>query len=214
MSVTPQTLSQDDHRRVTAAIQNAEARTAGEIYCVVARTSDSYFFPAAFALAIAMLAVSVAAAYALEHWWYDVRLHVFVTAQILAFGSTLALLWQFPALRVWLVPTGLKYRRAHANAARQFLARNVHRTAGRTGVMLFVSLAERYAEVLADAGINEKVPQETWDEVVKLLIDGARKDRHADGFVAAIEAVGTLLAQHFPVSSNDVNELDDHMVEI
>ncbi|QPC85879.1 TPM domain-containing protein [Mesorhizobium sp. NBSH29] len=213
-TVTPQTLSQDDHVRVTAAIKAAEKTTNGEIYCVLARSSDSYFYPAAFTLSIAMLVVSIVAAYALEYWWYGVQLHVFVAAQVLALGSALSLLWALPGMAIWLVPAGLKYRRAHANAARQFLARNVHRTRARTGVLLFVSLAERYAEVLADAGINEMVGQETWDKVVTLLITEARHHRHADGFVAAIEVVGNVLALHFPVSEGDINELDDHLVEI
>lgn len=212
--MTTETLSPEDHARVTAAIRGAEDKTAGEIYCVVARTSDSYFYPAAFTLALAMLAVSLVVAFLLEYWWYDLRMHVFVAAQLLAFACALLVLQLFPGLRIWLVPRRLKYRQAHANAVKQFLARNVHLTTARTGVLLFVSLAERYAEVVADAGINQKVRQETWDGVVLQLVDGARENRLADGFVTAVGTVGALLSEHFPISENDVNELDDHLVEI
>jgi len=97
---------------------------------------------------------------------------------------------------------------------KQFLSRNIHLTSARTGVMLFVSLAERYAEVVADAGINNRVPQETWDGVVAGLIAHARRGAVADGFVEAITTVGALLAEHFPVTASDANELDDHVVEI
>ncbi|MET0575109.1 MAG: TPM domain-containing protein [Mesorhizobium sp.] len=209
-----ETLSPDEHARVTEAIRNAEEKTAGEIYCVVARSSDSYFFPAAFMLALAMLAVGLVIAFLLEYWWYDLKMHVFVAAQLLAFATALLVLFQFPRLRIWLVPRRLKYRHAHANAVQQFLARNVHITTARTGVLLFVSLAERYAEIVADAGINQKVPQETWDGVVSQLVEGAREGRLADGFVGAIETVGVLLSTHFPVAEDDINELDDHLVEI
>lgn len=209
-----QSLSPQDHIRVTDAIRNAEDKTAGEIYCVVARSSDSYFFPSAAMLATAMLAVSLALAFLLEYRWYDVGITVFAAAQLLAFGCALLVLLIFPGLRLFLVPRRLKYRRAHANAVKQFLARNVHLTSARTGVLLFVSLAERYAEVVADAGINQKVSQETWDDVVRQLVDGSRENRLADGFVEAIGTVGALLAEHFPVSGDDVNELDDHLVEI
>jgi putative membrane protein len=209
-----ETLSPEDHVRVAEAIRSAEERTAGEIYCVVARSSDSYFYPAAFTLALAMLAISLAVAFLLEYWWYDLRMHVFVAAQMLAFCCALQVISLFPRLRVYLVPRRLKYRQAHANAVKQFLARNVHLTTARTGVLLFVSLAERYAEVVADAGINQKVSQETWDGVVLQLVEGARESRLAGGFVAAIGTVGALLSEHFPVSENDVNELDDHLVEI
>ncbi|MET0943395.1 MAG: TPM domain-containing protein [Mesorhizobium sp.] len=209
-----QTMPPEDHARVTAAIRNAEERTAGEIYCVVARSSDSYFFPAAFMLALAMLAVSLAIGFLLEYWWYDVRMPVFVSAQILAFACALLVLQLFPGMCLFLVPPRLKYRQAHANSIKQFLARNVHVTAERTGVLLFVSLAEHYAEVVADAGINQRVSQESWDRVVVVLTDHARRDRLADGFVIAIDMVGASLAEHFPVSAHDINELDDHLIEL
>jgi putative membrane protein len=208
------TMTAEDHARVATAIQTAEAKTAGEIYCVLARSSDSYFFPAAFLLALAMLAVSLIVGLALEYWWYDLRMQVFVAAQILAFASALLALRLYPRLCFVLVPRRLKYREAHANAVKQFLARNVHVTAARTGVLLFVSLAERYAEVVADAGINQRVAQESWDQVVHGLVEHAHQGRLADGFVAAIAMVGALLAEHFPASAADVNELDDHLIEL
>jgi putative membrane protein len=209
-----QTMTAEDRARVAAAIQNAEAKTAGEIYCVVAHSSDSYFFPAAFLLALAMLAVSLIVGLVLEYWWYDLKMQVFVAAQILAFASALLMLRLFPGLCFVLVPRRLKYREAHANAVKQFLARNVHVTAARTGVLLFVSLAERYAEVVADAGINQRVAQESWDQAVQGLVEHAGQDRLADGFVAAIAMVGALLAEYFPASAADVNELDDHLIEL
>lgn len=212
--MTRLTMSPKDHARVTSAIQSAEARTAGEIYCVVARSSDSYFYPAAFLLALAMLAVSLVVGYLLQYWWYDPSTPVFVAAQILAFACALLVLRFFPGVCIFLVPPRLKYRHAHANAIKQFLARNVHVTAARTGVLLFVSLAERYAEVVADAGINQRVAQESWDRVVQVLTDHARREQLADGFVTAIAIVGAALAEHFPVSAADINELDDHLVEL
>ena len=74
----------------------------------------------------------------------------------------------------------------------------MHLTANRTGVLIFVSLAERYAEIVADAGIDAKCREDTWDRSWHGLIDDARHNRLADGFVPAIEAVGALLAEHFP----------------
>ena len=173
-------ITMEEHARVTAAIRAAEAKTDGEIYCVVARASDGYFFPAAATALVAML----------------------------------ALLWLAPALRIHLVPRRLRYRAAHDNAMRQFLARNVHVTAARTGVLIFVSLAERYAVVLADSGIDARVDQQVWNDVVRKLTAKAAGDLLAEGFIEAVEAVGAVLAEHFPVTPGDVNELDDHLVEI
>ncbi|RUT98539.1 TPM domain-containing protein [Mesorhizobium sp. USDA-HM6] len=207
-------ISLEDHDRIAEAIRAAEAKTDGEIYCVVAQASDGYFFPAAFAAALATLIVSLAVAYGLEAWWLTIRLPHFVLAQLLALGCMLVLLWALPGWRIHLVPRRLRYQAAHANALKQFLARNVHRTSARTGVLVFVSIAERYAEVVADGGIDAKVGQHVWDGVVRDLTRHAGDDRLADGFVRAIESVGAVLAEHFPVTAGDINELDDHLVEI
>ena len=207
-------LNAEEHARITEAIRTAEQGTSGEIYCVVARSSDSYFFPAAFTLMVAILLVSLAAAFALEYWWLTLRAPLFVAAQMLALGSGLLLLWLFPWLRILLVPRQLRYRRAHGNALKQFLSRNVHVTSARTGVLVFVSLAERYAEIVADSGINSRVAQPVWDDVVGGLIADAREGRLADGFVSAVGTVGKLLSEYFPVAGGDLNELDDHLVEI
>jgi len=207
-------ISPEDHERIANAIRDAEARTDGEIYCVVAHRSGAYFFPAAFLVTLGLFVASLAVAYGLEAWWLTLRLPYFVLAQLLALVSVLALLWLAPGLRIHLVPKRLRYQAAHDNAVKQFLARNVHRTSARTGVLIFVSIAERYAEVVADSGIDAKVGQHVWDGVVGELTRHAGDDRLADGFVHAIESVGTALAQHFPVTPGDINELDDHLVEI
>ncbi|MER8711259.1 TPM domain-containing protein [Mesorhizobium sp. M1295] len=207
-------ISPEDHERIADAIRAAESKTDGEIYCVVAHASDGYFFPAAFMAMLGMLVVSLAVGYGLEAWWLSIRLPHFVIAELLALASVLILLWALPALRIHLVPRRLRYQAAHANAMKQFLARNVHRTAARTGVLVFVSIAERYAEAVADSGIDSRVGQHVWDGVVRDLTAHAGDDRLADGFVRAVEAVGAVLAEHFPVSTGDSNELDDHLVEI
>lgn len=203
-----------DHGRVTAAIRAAEKTTSGEIYCVLARSSDGYFYPSAFIVACAMLLVSLAVALGLEHRWHDVPASTFVVAQILALGAGLIVLAIFPGLRIRLVPKSLRYGKAHGNAARQFLSRNIHTTEARTGVLVFVSLAERYAEIVADAGINAKVPQEEWNRIVADLMAEASAGRLTEGFEGAVAAAGALLAGHFPYRPHDRNELDDQLVEI
>ncbi|WP_269931973.1 TPM domain-containing protein [Aminobacter sp. HY435] len=208
------TLSPSDHERIAAAIRTGESRTSGEIYCVVARRSDGYFFAAVFAVTLGILIVSLGVSLALDHLWIEVQVPHFVLIQLLAVAAASALLWWTPGLRLWFVPRRLLWRAAHANALRQFYARNVHLTSARTGVLVFVSLAERYAAVIADAGINDKVEQAQWDGIVADLIGHARDNRLADGFVVAIGAVAALLSLHVPPQAGDANELYDHLVEI
>ncbi|EEY05325.1 conserved hypothetical protein [Brucella neotomae 5K33] len=118
----------DDHARIAEAIRKAEAETSGEIYAVLARSSDDYFFAAGFVATCGILIASVFAAF-LAHWyWFDIRLPIFGLAVLAAFVSAMVLLWFVPSIRMLLVPRRIRYKRAHLNALQQFLARNVHIT--------------------------------------------------------------------------------------
>lgn len=207
-------LTPEEHARVAQAIRAAEQRTSGEIICVLTRRSDGYFYPAAFVLSIAMLAASLIAAIVIDRLWVVVPLWHFAAAQALALASAVALIGLWPPLRIHFVPRTLRYRRAHRNAVSQFLARNIHVTENRTGVLIFLSLAERYAEIVADAGIDAHVPQQTWNAIVADLVAHAERGQITAGFENAIVASGEVLAARFPPSEADANELDDHLVEI
>jgi putative membrane protein len=207
-------MSEEDHRAVSAAIAQAEEATDGEIYAVIARQSDDYFAPAAFAVSLAAILAAFVIAVALHYFWLPVDAWKFMIAVVLAFGAALLVLVLAPDLCIRLVPRQTAHRRAHMSAAQQFLARNIHRTKARTGVLLFVSVAERYAEVIADEAINSKIDQDGWDSIVNMLLEGASRRDYAGGFLNAIQASGKLLAVHFPKSRTDRNELDDHVVEL
>lgn len=204
----------EDHARIAEAIRKAEAETSGEIYAVLARSSDDYFFAAGFVATCGILLASVVVAF-LAHWyWFDVRLPMFGLAVLAAFLTAMLVLWAFPAIRMLLVPRRIRYKRAHLNALQQFLARNVHITEHRTGILLFVSMAEHYAEVIADAGINARVGQDEWNAIVATLVHHASRAQVAEGFVLAIGQAGLLLETHFPAGADNVNELDDHLIEL
>ena len=204
----------EDHARIAEAIRKAEAETSGEIYAVLARSSDDYFFAAGFVATCGILLASVVVALLAQWYWFDVRLPMFGLAVLAAFLTAMLVLWVFPAIRMLLVPRRIRYKRAHLNALQQFLARNVHITEHRTGILLFVSMAEHYAEVIADAGINARVEQDEWNAIVATLVHHASRAQVAEGFVLAIGQAGLLLETHFPAGADNVNELDDHLIEL
>jgi putative membrane protein len=94
------------------------------------------------------------------------------------------------------------------------LAHGLHDTESRTGVLIFASVAERYAEIVADATINSKVTAEVWDHAIATLIAGIKDGRGAEGVVAAIEQCGAVLAEHFPPGALNRDELPNKLVEI
>jgi putative membrane protein len=198
-----------DRERVAAAIRAAEAKTSGEIFVVVARRSDSYrSLPLLWAALFSLLAGFATAAIMPD-----------IAAGSLAIGQgavflLLGALTLVPAWRLHLIPRRLVESRCAGKARDQFLAQNLHATESRTGVLIFVSLAERYAEIVADTMIDRKVPQDFWQGIVNLLTAEIAAGRLAQGLVLAIEACGTALAEHFPRRADDVNELPDRLVEI
>ena len=85
-------MTPEEHARIADAVQAAEAKTSGEIYCVVARSSDSYFFPAAFMVTLAIVVVSLLVAYLCDLWWYDLSPMTLVGAQLVAIACALLVL--------------------------------------------------------------------------------------------------------------------------
>jgi putative membrane protein len=201
-------ISESDKTRIADAIRAAEARTAGEIFCVIARHSSDYrLVPMVWAAAIALL-VPLPLVY-LTRW----PAAVVYLWQLLAFVVA-ALALSHPKVRVRIVPRRAKHERAHAEAMRQFLAQGLDKTQHRTGVLIFASTAERYAEIVADVGINEKVAPQVWDEAINALTAAIKAGRPADGFVAAVERCGAVLATHFPPGALNRDELPDKLLQI
>jgi putative membrane protein len=204
MAMAP--FSREEEDLIAEAIGAAERKTSGEIVVVVANASGGYF---AYALVWAALLALLVPWPLIYFTTWPVE-HIYL-AQLGVFAIG-ALLSQWEALRFAIVPKVIKRSRAHRKAVEQFLAQNLHTTAGRTGVLIFVSFAEHYAEVIADDGIYQRVPQETWEQVVDELTANIGRSARTEGFLAAIDACGDILAAHFPPGTADQNELPNHLI--
>jgi putative membrane protein len=115
-------------------------------------------------------------------------------------------------LRYWITPRALMRKYAARNAAFQFLAINAHGTAGRTGILLFVSLLERHVEVVGDTEIAARVSPGEWQAIIDEMLPYLREERVADALVIGVERCGALLAQHVPPGSANPNEIPDHFI--
>lgn len=201
-------ISDADKQRVAAAIRQVETRTSGEIFCVIARHAGDYrMVPIAWAAAIALL-LPLPMIY-LTRWSAEV---IYLT-QLAGFVIA-AMGLSHPGLRLRIVPRRVRHDRAHAEALRQFLLQGLDRTASRTGVLIFAAAGERYAEIVADSAINEKVDPAVWDQAIASLVGAIKAGRPADGFIAAIDQCGAVLATHFPPGTLNRNELSDKLLEI
>ncbi|SIR38060.1 TPM domain-containing protein [Bosea sp. TND4EK4] len=195
-----------DRDAIAEAIRRAESRTAGEIVVVVEGAASSYrTVPVVLALTLALLvpwpliALTMASAQ-----------RIFLIQLICAAALLAGLLWYGRGGR--FVPGFVKRRRAHDAALREFVARGLTRTSGRTGVLLYVALQERYAEVVADSGIDGLVDAGRWEAIIEPLITAAREERLTEGLIAAVDAAGALLAEHVPPRPSDVDELPNKVI--
>ena len=201
-------ISEKDRERIGHAIAAAEKRTSGEIVAVLSNESASYLHVSFLWASLIALLVPWPLVY---FTWWPVQ-WIYLT-QLGAF--LLILLITLPRrVRYALVPASVKRERAHRRAVEQFLVQNLHTTAGRTGVLIYVSVAERFAEIIADTAIDAKVPKGTWQAIVDDLTSEISAGRAGEGFIQAVERSGVLLAEHFPPGTRDPNELPNHLIVI
>ncbi len=199
--------SKEDHEAVSDAIQAAEKRTNGQIVCVLAHASSDYaYIPILWASALALVTP-----WPLINFtpWSVQRIFLI---QLLVF-MVAALVFFLAPLRLALVPRGVRRARAHRAALEQFVVRRIANTRNRSGILIFVSLAERYARIIADDGIAQKVEASEWQAAIDALRDNMRAGRIAQGFTAAIERCGAVLAAHAPPDGSP-NELPDRLYVI
>jgi putative membrane protein len=199
-------LNDTDKRRVRDAVAAAEAHTAGEIFTVVAEQSDDYrYIPVIWATIAALLVPLPLILFTL---WPASLIY---SAQLLTF-VVLGIVLSLPPVKLAVVPASIKRDAVRALADRQFLAHGLTGTQDRTGVLIFVSLAERQAEIIADTGIASKVGPEVWDAAMAALIAEVKAGRLADGLIAAVGKAGAVLAEHFPPRPDDRDELGNDVV--
>jgi putative membrane protein len=199
--------TKEDYQVVSAAIRQAEKRTSGQIVCVLAHSSSEYtYVPILWASVLALAAPWPL----IEFTQWSVQ-RIFL-AQLVVFILVGYLLSWMP-LRLALVPRPIRRLRAHRAALEQFVVRRVTHTRNRCGILIFVSMAEHYARIIADEGIAQKVYQTEWQAAIDTLIEHTRYGQIAAGFVAAIERCGAVLAAHAPPDGS-TNDLPDRLYVI
>jgi len=221
-------LTEADREKVSAAIAAAEATSNGEIVAVATPISDAYH-DVALHWAVAVMILALAASAWRPDWlqfWYDrllggwhaeptlgQLLTFLMVAAVLKFTAALLILKWMP-LRLLLTPGATKHRRVRRRAVTVFKAAAERRTGGRTGVLIYLSMAERRAEIVADEAILKVTDDHTWGEAMGALLAEVRDGRPGDGIVAAVQRVGVVLAEHFPRTAGDTNEIPDKLIEL
>lgn len=209
--------TEEERERIRRAVEQAERVTQGEIVPMIVPASALYR-EAGYRMGLMLALLALALLLTIEIYWLPWGWHA---------GNAGGLLLTVVAaygLGQWLgrLPIVIRFvtsreRMAHKVALRAeqaFYKHGLHNTKGRTGILILVSLLERRVHVLADKGLNDRVPAGTWDGLVNGIIDGIRTGQATDAICAAIATCGALLAHVSPVGSGDnPNELPDRLIE-
>jgi uncharacterized membrane protein len=108
----------------------------------------------------------------------------------------------------------LRGQTARERALEVFSLERVWDTERNNGVLLYLLLADRDVEIVADRGFNGKVAAEEWESVCRRMETALREGRHADAVIGGVEAVSQIIARHFPPGARARNELPDRPVTI
>lgn len=205
-------ITPEDAQRVSEAVERAEALTTGEIVPIIVRRSSTIGHVPWLVTLILLVVILV----------FEVpQMSVFSEARaswLLLLLSIACLLLSIPLSKsTWmqrlLVPQGDQAFQVEARALLEFYSTGVTATKSRTGVLLFISLMERKAVVLADEGISHKLPRETWAHICEQMVDGIKKGQTAEGLIGAVHKGGELLAQHFPHGPEEnINEISNQLI--
>lgn len=197
----------DREKRVEEAIRRAESKTSGEIVPMVVDQSDLYLHVDFLGALIVQFVCFLAAVWLLPPCDYLLLLAVQVAGLVVGF---LTFRHVAPLKRICLSPK-VAEEEVFERALRAFQELDLSRTAGRTGILILVSLLERRVQVLADSGINARVKPGTWNAVVDMVLAGIRRGDLCQGLCEAIDQCGEILAGEFPIRADDVDELPDRL---
>lgn len=200
-------LSRDDIQTVMRAIRSVELNTDGEIVPVIVRRSVmTNHIGTICTLTLWLFTFATAVMFELHHQWLELGLGLLATGIVgLALG-------QNDAMIRLLTPTSELERCVWRRAQAEFFNEGIGRTQRTTGILLFISILEHRAVVLADHAIASKYPAEIWQDVVNLLLAGVKRNQLGQGLCHAIERCGAIIQPHFPKVDGAGNELPDRLV--
>lgn len=207
--------------KINSAIKKAERKTTGEITISVIKESYDYAAQelmfgiiAGFVYFLIMMFSIQKVEPLIQSMFWDYSPHYLLI--FYGFSPFLVIfifymIANIPFMDRLIVSRKLMRKKVNDRAIRHFMESGVYNTKQRTGILIFISILEKRAELLADRGISKKIPQEKWDSIMEHIIEGIKANRFYEHILEAISECGNLLAQHFPADPDDINELGDDL---
>jgi putative membrane protein len=200
--------TEEEQKRIEETTRAVECCTIGEVAVMVVESSDRYREAEVMGGVIFggflsfLMTISV----------FDASLWFYIPLSLILFFPGMFLYRKVPRLKASLIGRARREETVRQSAIRAFYEKGLYRTRKNTGVLFFISLLEHKVWVLADKGIYEKIDQQTLNRFAVTVSQGIKEGRACDSLCEAIRGAGDLLAKHFPVSPDDINELSDRII--
>ena len=213
--LTQKFLTEKDHERIRAAVKSAEALTSGEIVPLV--VSASYHYPMADVVGGALLSFLAALVFTPViggFFWVGPRnMWIFIGLFVICFVPFYSIVKRIGWFKRLFISKAEMEAEVEEAAVTHFFREGLYRTRDETGILIFISIFERKVWVLADRGINDRVPESQWNDIVEKIVLGIKKGHQADAICEAVADVGRILKEHFPVKPDDIDELENLIVK-
>jgi putative membrane protein len=213
-SLSQEFFSEEEKRTVSDAVHSAEIRTSGEIVPMVVSQSHSY--PLAeirggclVALPAALLLTSPVAG---TIWLEPTNMWIFLGLFLPICWGTMLLIRFFPSLKRLMLFNEEMEAEVQETAFASFFTERLHKTRDANGILIFISLLERRAWIIADSGISSRIPQERWQDAIVHVTRGIREKNQCQALCRAIEMIGAILEKEFPIRKDDRNELHNLII--
>jgi putative membrane protein len=206
-------VSQPELMHIEESVKRAELLTSAEIVPMVVRRST---LPPPVFMIVALFLMLVLSAVNAWNWqmlrFGDAWLPYLAVLDALLIIGTAAMLARLPYLQFLLTPRGHMVRSAELRAENEFYAAGLNKTDGGTGILIFISIFEHRAIILADKSIAEKLPPATWDHIIASLLGKIKNKKFAEGMMDAVNQCAEIAAKHFPPTEHDTDELLNHLI--
>lgn len=201
------TLTEAQQASLNEAIVQFEHNTSAELVIMIAEASNDY-------TDVAVVWSLIFASLCTWGLWWGHVLHSFPALWI---SQTVMLAFSFLVIQefklsVMLAPRTVQQKRASFAATAYYSLHHITHTKGRSGVLLYLSLKERYAQILADHSVNQHVPEQTWDILLQPLLKAIPTAGLVPALKDTIHQAALTLAPYLPATTQDENELSDAIV--
>jgi putative membrane protein len=207
-------LTPAEQETISQAVHAAESLTSGEIVPLI--TSSSYHYPMAavtggvlLAFPLSLLLISPVAGF----FWLDSQnMWLFLALFLPLYLICWQIVKRIPPLKRFFIPKRQLEEEVREAAMTAFFVEKLYKTKDENGILLFISVFERKVWIIADGGINAKINQNRWQDLVNLITNGIKEGKQAQAICEAIHQAGNILKEHFPIQPDDNNELRDLII--